>query len=261
MSNKVKKLSVVYRSRRNNTTLYYWPRGNGRHVPGYVTSLHQINTALCNIYGCAELELHCVYNRRMHQLYNEENMKRALRYSYGSTLTIHAYDKRPSTPSWNLAHQELPVYIPRSSSSSLAECYHCRKFCSNETAYAYARNPRYKICGKCYRKLDFWSKPNWKQAAVYTDDIGIIVAPSAPLRRDMESVLQLQSILVYLGYIRKSDTSGMSYKDVVSITEEGVAKFRSKYRIYGKDMREYDLRTASKLGQVLRKSRKNIFGD
>jgi len=128
-------------------------------------------------------------------------------------------------------------------------------------SYEYAGNSRYKLCRACYRKLDFWDKQNWKKATAHTDYITNITVPSAPLRRDKESVRQLQYILVSLGYIRKSDTRA-SYKDVVSRTEEGVAKFRRKYRIYGKDMREYDLRTARKLAQVVHESRnkaKNIF--
>lgn len=250
MSHQINKLNVIYRGRR--TTLYYWARGNGGHFPGYVTSLHQIQTALCHVFGCVGLELHCIYKRHMHELRTDESLQRALRYSGGASLSIHAYDERSFTSTWNFGqvHQDAPVYVPSGSSYvNFSTCYHCRRSPYNGSTYEYAGNSRYKLCGTCYRKLDFWNKKNWKKQGTHT--IACTVVPQAPLHRDISSVRQLQNILVNLGYLRRSDTVG-SYKDIVSRTEDGVVIFRRKYRIFGKDMREYDVRTARKLAEVVK---------
>lgn len=255
MSHQIHKLNVIYRARRS--TLYYLARGNGQHVPGYVTSLREIRTTLNHIYGSAGLELHCVYDRRMHELRTNENLQRALRHSAGSSLSIHAYDNKPCKSIWNSpqVHQDIPLYVPSNASSvTNSQCYHCRRSSSKGTAYAYAFNSEYRLCSECYRKSKCWNKKCWKKhvAVAHSGILGVV--PHAPLPRDMSSVRQLQNILVKLGYMRTSHTFG-SFKHEVSRTEDGVVKFRRKYGIHGIDMREYDLRTERKLAQVVRKYR------
>jgi len=254
MPHQIYKLNVIYRDRR--TTLYYLARGKGRHFAGYATSLRQIHTTLNHTFGGPGLELHYVYDRRMHELRTDENLLRALRHSDGSSLTMHAYDKRPFNSIWNFPgkHQDEPIYISSSlANCSHSQCYRCRRSCSNRTACVHAHKSGYKLCERCYRNLKCWNKISWKKpvAVVNAGNIAAGV-PHAPLPKNITSVRQLQNILVKLGYCKASDAFG-SFTHVVSKTEAGVVKFRRQYRINGKDMREYDLRTERILAQVVRK--------
>jgi len=245
MSNQTKKLNVLYRGHR--TTLDYWASGQG-----YSTSLYQMKTTIRRIYGCISPELYCFYNCHMHELKTDKDLDRALTfYSKGPTVTIHAFDSRPFISTWNV----VPVRDTPSDSTSIIwdKCYHKRTGCSIVPSYESSKSPVHKICGSCYRKLDLRYKMYWKKTSAYLSNIKV---PSAPLDRDIHSIHRLQIILVHLGYLKKSDMIG-SYEEVVSKTEEGVAKFRRKYHIYGRDMLEYDLRTAHKLASVLQKPRKN----
>jgi len=154
--------------------------------------------------------------------------------------------------SWPCPEETLPPVIPCSKtvlSYFDAHSYECRYYKRSQISgvrFKYIDSAcSYNVCDDCYSQLEPRKKLKCHRLVMaWISDV-----PAAPLSKDHDSMSHLQYLLVKFGYLELSSATSLLKM------EEAVARFRQQYKIVSQDMTKYDIRTARKLAQIVRKYR------
>jgi len=238
--------------------VHYWADGNGQRYKGYATSLRQLQKELYEFFGVPDLDLYCITNKRLHALTSDSQIRRAIRASGGNSLLITAYGRHYN---YNMGESSVESLLtlpwPQGPSSRTIleyfgghnyECRYCKRSQVSGVRYKYVGTTScYNICDTCYARLDSRKKRNCHARVMpWRSDV-----PISPLPKELDSIYHLQYLLVKLGYLELSNSGSIS----LSKTERAVGRFKKDHHIYSHDMTEYDIQTARKLAQVVRKHR------
>lgn len=208
------------------TVVQYWADGNGRQFPGYATSLRQLQKQLSVAFGVPDLDLYCIYNKRMQALASDSHIRRAIQDSAGDAVLITACDPQNTEysgkQSWPY-FKETQMADP-SSKAILShfgvknyECRYCKQSQISGVRYKYIGNTSCRsVCDNCYSQLHSRKQLKCHRRVMpWETDV-----PAAPLPKDLDSIRQFQYLLVKLGYLQRSCSTS------ISKMEEAIGIFR-----------------------------------